>query len=64
MGRNLLSTFAFNFAKCLILIEPGYVKVDLANFDVKFQAKFVYVRFFKIDLFLQKRFANLFELLT
>jgi hypothetical protein len=41
---------------------PG--QVDPANFDVKFRTNFLYVRFLKIDLFLQKRLANLFELLT
>jgi hypothetical protein len=31
----------------LTLIQPGEVKVDLANFDVKFWAKFLYnVSFF------------------
>jgi hypothetical protein len=52
-------------ASLLTLIQPGEVKVDLANFDVKFRTNFLYVGFFfKIDLFLQKRVANLFELLT
>jgi hypothetical protein len=32
----------------LTLIQPGKVKVDLANFDVKFQTKFLYVGFFKL----------------
>ncbi len=32
----------------LTLIQPGKVKVDLANFDVKFQTKFLYIRFFFI----------------
>jgi hypothetical protein len=30
-------------------IQPGEVKVDLANFDVKFQTKFFYVKFFFND---------------
>ncbi len=30
----------------LTLIQPGEVKTDLANFDVKFRTKFLYVRFF------------------
>ncbi len=30
----------------LTLILLGEVKVDLANFDVKFQKKFLYIRFF------------------
>ncbi len=46
------------------LILPGEVKVNFGNFDVKFRTKLLYVEFFKIDLILQKRFANLFELLT
>jgi hypothetical protein len=48
----------------LTLIQPGEVKIDLANFDVKFRTKFLYVRFFLFDLFLQKSLANLLELLT
>ncbi len=48
----------------LTLIQPGKVKVDLANFDVKFQTKFLYIRFFLFDLFLQNCLPNLFELLT
>jgi hypothetical protein len=32
--------------KGLTLIQPGEVKVDLANFDVKFRTKFFYVGFF------------------
>ncbi len=48
----------------LTLIQPGEVIVDLANFDVKFRTKFSYVGFFKINLFLQKCLANLFEHLT
>ncbi len=31
----------------LSLIQPGEVKVDLANFDVKLRTKFLYVGFFK-----------------
>ncbi len=50
--------------KGLTLLQLGEVKVDLTNFDVKFRTKFLYVGFFKIDLFLQKRLADLFELLT
>jgi hypothetical protein len=45
-------------------LQPGQVKVDPANFDVKFRTNFLYVRFLKIDLFLQKRLANLCDLLT
>jgi hypothetical protein len=48
----------------LTLIQPGEVKVDLANFHIKIQTKFLYAGFFLIDLFLQKSLANLFELLT
>ncbi len=32
----------------LTLIQPGEVKIDLANFDVKFRTKFLYVRLFFI----------------
>jgi hypothetical protein len=31
----------------LTLIQQGQVKVDLANFDIKFRTKFLYVGFFK-----------------
>jgi ACR3 family arsenite efflux pump ArsB len=31
----------------LTLILPGMVKVDLANFDIKFQTKFLYIGFFQ-----------------
>jgi hypothetical protein len=30
----------------LTLIQPGEVKVDFVNFDVKFRTKFLYVGFF------------------
>jgi hypothetical protein len=45
-------------------IQLGQVKVDPANSDVKFRTNFLNVRFLQIDLFRQKRLANLFELLT
>ncbi len=48
----------------LTLIHPGEVKVDLANFDVKFRAKFLYNVLFFLDVFLQKHLPNLYKLLT
>ncbi len=47
----------------LILIVLGEVKVDLANFDVKFPTKFLGTGFKKKYLFLWKRLPNLFELM-
>jgi hypothetical protein len=44
----------------LTLIQLGEVKVNLANFDVKFRTKLFYVGFLKINLLLQKCLANLF----
>jgi hypothetical protein len=32
----------------LTLIQPGEVKVDLGNFDIKFRTKFLYIRLFFI----------------
>ncbi len=32
----------------LTLIQPGEVKIDLANFDVKFWTKFLYFKLFFI----------------
>jgi hypothetical protein len=46
----------------LTLILLGEVKVDLANFDVKFWTKFLYIGFKQNYLFLQKCLPNLFEL--
>jgi hypothetical protein len=40
----------------LTLIVPGEVKVDLANFYIKFRTKFIYIVFFQKYLFLQKHF--------
>jgi hypothetical protein len=48
----------------LTLLVSGVVKVDLANFVFKFRTKFLFIRFFKNYLFLQKHLLNLFELLT
>jgi hypothetical protein len=48
----------------LTLIEPGEVKVDLADFDLKLQENFISTSHFFFDLFLQKRLPDLFELLT
>ncbi len=47
----------------LILIGPGEVKVDLANFDLKLQENLLNTLYF-FYLFLQKRLLDLFELLT
>jgi hypothetical protein len=54
---TLTGSYAANVAKgittitgtvtALSLIQPGEVKVDLANFDVKFRTKFLYVGFLK-----------------
>jgi hypothetical protein len=46
----------------ITLIVQGKVKVDLANFDVKFLAKFLCTE--KKHLFLQKHLPNLAELQT
>ncbi len=51
-------------AKYLTLIEPGEVKVDLADFDLKLQENFISTSHFFFDLFLQKHLPDLFELLT
>jgi hypothetical protein len=46
----------------LTLILTGEVKVDLANFDVKFQTKFLHIGYKKNYPFLHKCLPNLFEL--
>jgi hypothetical protein len=53
-----------NFVFSLTLIEPGEVKVDLANFDLKLQENFRSTSHFFLNLFLQKRLPDIFELLT
>ncbi len=52
------------FHLTLTLIEPGEVKVDLADFDLKLQENFKSTSHFFFDLFLQKRLPDLFELMT
>jgi hypothetical protein len=52
---SLLNTYPY--------IIPGEIKVDLANFDVKFPTKFVCPDEKKL-LFRQMCLLNLFELLT
>jgi hypothetical protein len=47
----------------LPLIVPGEVEVDLANFDIKFQTKFLCIGLKTKYLLLQISFPNLFELL-
>jgi hypothetical protein len=48
----------------LTLIEPGEVKVDLANFELKLQENFISTSQCFLNLFLHKRLPDLFELLT
>jgi hypothetical protein len=43
---SLSTQLNFRWTIPLTLIQLGEVKVDLANFDVKFRTKFLYVRFF------------------
>jgi hypothetical protein len=47
------------FPDPLTLILPGEVKVALANFDVKFWTKLLYLGFFEVDLFLKKCLPNI-----
>ncbi len=54
------------FRECppLTLIGPGKVKVDLADFDLKLQENLLTTLYMFLDLFLQKRLPDLFEVLT
>jgi hypothetical protein len=73
MNCHVLSTFTIETTKsegfgiqrviALTLIQPGEVKVDLANFYFSSGQNSYMSDFFKIDLFLQKRLANLSKLL-
>jgi hypothetical protein len=52
-ARRFICVLVFMFGsaqheRVLTLIQPGEVKIDLANFDVKFRTKFLYVRLFFI----------------
>jgi hypothetical protein len=65
MKRSLYIFKRISAAKLLTLIQPGEVKVDLALTLTSISGQNSYMSdFLKIDLFLQKRLANLFELPT